>query len=247
MSQVNRELKPNKNNSIDFYNKKLESDKYSMFLYSAIFLLITAAALAGYMIWHYNNYGQWTMDGVLQSFMADIRTTSLTAVFRGITITGESIPVIVATLIIMIILIVNKKLKEGLMLAIYMLGIWKLNEFLKELLHRPRIDVSQHLVDISGYNHSNQFSLPSGHAMNLMALVLLTLYFIWIFSNNKKLNLGLTLIILTFGLLVGVSRVYLNVHYFSDIVTGWSLAAAWASIAVIIHRLLCMKQNMSNN
>jgi undecaprenyl-diphosphatase len=173
------------------------------------------------------------MDGVMQSFIKSIRMPWLTALFRGITATGETVPVILATLILMILLMIYKKRKEALIFGFYMLGTWRLNDFLKEYLQRPRPDINLHLVETSGY------SLPSGHSMNFMALVLLSLYFMWIFSANKKLNRRLTILMLLYGMLVGISRVYLNVHYFSDVITGWSIGVACAAAAVILHSYIC--------
>lgn len=222
------------------------ADNDLIFFYSAIYLLVAAIALAAYMIWHYYFYGQWAMDVAMQDFMKTIRTPWLTTIFKVITATGETIPIIMAAVIIIIALVIYKKHKEAIMLPVYMLGVWGLNDFLKELLHRPRIDVSQHLIDISGYSHGSVFSLPSGHSMNFMALVLLSLYFVWVFSNHKKFNLGLTLLLLPYAILVGISRVYLNVHYFSDVITGWSLGAVCAALAVIIHRIICIRQNRYN-
>ena len=244
MKQLNKTTKFSKKNR---NYKAYVADDHSIFYKGAIYLLIAATSLAAYMIWHYYSYGQWAMDLVLQDFMKSIKTFWLTNLLRGVTATGETIPVIVAAAVVIVGLIIYKKRKEAIMVAVYMLGVWRLNEFLKKLVHRPRIDVSQHLVDISGYSHNNSFSLPSGHAMNFMALMLLTLYFIWIFNGSKRLRIGLTLILLPYGLLVGISRVYLNVHYFSDVVIGWSIALACAALAVIIHRMICLRQNRYRN
>jgi undecaprenyl-diphosphatase len=229
------------------YSKTNNKEYYSIFLYIAVYLFIAAMALSCYMIWHYQSYGQWAMDTVMQDFMKSLRTAWLTSIFRVITASGETVPVIIATITIIMALVIYRKRKEAIMLAFYMLGVWRLNDFLKQLLHRPRIDARQHLIDISSYSHNSVFSLPSGHSMNFMALVLLSLYFVWIFSHNKKLNLGLTLLLLLYAILVGISRIYLNVHYFSDVITGWGLGATCAAIAVIIHTIICIKQNKYNN
>lgn len=243
MNQLNKISKINKKK---LYIRRRHTDNDSTYLYSAIYLLIAATTAACYMIWYYYSYGQWAMDVTMQGFMENLRTPWLTPVFRAITTTGETIPVIIATAIIVIALIIYKKRKEAVMISVYMLGVWRLNDFLKQVLHRPRIDPSQHLIDISGYSHNSIFSLPSGHSMNFMALILLSLYFVWIFSKNKKFNIGLTLLLLPYAILVGISRVYLNVHYFSDIITGWSVSAVCVAIAVIIHRIICIKQNRYN-
>lgn len=243
MSQIKRE---DKKSIANFLYKLNEFDEHSIFFQRAIYLLVASIGLAFYMIWHFYGYGQWSMDGALQVFMKNIRTTWLDAMFKGITVSGETLPVIAVTVLIVAALVYKKKFREGIIFAFYMLGVWRLNEFLKVLFHRPRPAASMHLIDIGHYNQANSFSLPSGHSMNLMALVLLSIYLLWIFSKNKRLNIGLTVLLLTYGLLTGISRVYLNVHYFSDVITGWSISAACVSITILIHRLLCYKQKISS-
>lgn len=230
MSQINREMKIKKINTANV----------------VIYALLAAIAMAAYMVWNYISYGQWFLDSSMQGLMKAIRTPWLDAVFRALTATGETLPVIIVTALLIIVLFIYKKHMEAIMVAIYMLGVWRFNELLKVLIHRPRPDVSLHLVDIGHYNEANSFSMPSGHSMNLMALVLLSIYLIWIFSKNKKFNIGATVVLLLYGLLTGLSRVYLNVHYISDIITGWSLSIAWISAAVILYRLLCTRVNKYN-
>lgn len=237
VSQLNRETRTSRINSPE---KSLNLHK------TALFPLITAAAAAVYMIWHYLSFGQWNMDGAMQAFMKDIRTSWLDVLFKVLTATGETIPVIAATAVIVISLIIYKKRVEALLVALYMLGIWRFNEFLKVWLHRPRPDVSLHLVDIGHYNQANSFSMPSGHSMNLMALMLLAVYLVWHFSSNKKFNVGATVFLLLHGLLTGMSRVYLNVHYFSDVLTGWSISIVWVSATIILHRVICLRQKKYN-
>jgi undecaprenyl-diphosphatase len=227
------------------YNKISKIGGYGKLFYGAVYIMLASTAMASYMIRHYYVYGQWAMDGVLQSIMKSIRTPWLDAIFKGITATGETLPVIAATLFIITALVFHKKMKEAAILACYMLGVWRLNEFLKVLFHRPRPAASMHLVEIGHYSQANSYSLPSGHSMNLMALVLLSIYLVWIFVKNKKLNTSLTALLLAYGLLTGISRVYLNVHYFSDVITGWSISAACASAIIMMHQYICSKQKAS--
>lgn len=210
--------------------------KQSMFFYPAVYVLMAAVVIASGMIWYYYGYGQWAMDDALQGFMKNIRTPWLDSFFKAITATGETIPVVIFTAAIVAALVIYRKRKEALLTALYMLATWRLNHFLKELIQRPRPAVSMRLVEIDG------FSLPSGHSMNFMALVLLGLYLLWVYSENKKLNIILTVLLLAQGLLVGISRIYLNVHYLSDVITGWSLAIACAATAIIFHRLLYVRK-----
>lgn len=205
------------------------------YLYGAVVLLLITSMIAGFMIAHYYEYGQWQMDDAMQSIARQIRLPWLDGIFKAITATGETLPVIIITLLIVTMLAYFKKYKEAAIFAVHMLAAWRLNDFLKELIHRPRPAVSMHLIDIS---HHGMNSLPSGHSMNFMALVVLAVYFIWFYSKNVKWSMRITVLALFYGILVGLSRVYLNVHYFSDVIIGWSIGIALAAISVILHRLL---------
>lgn len=202
-----------------------------------VFTVFTA--IAALMIGHYYSYGSWALDSSLDSFMSSIRNPLLDTIFRVITYTGEAASVIIIMIVIVALFLYFKKYKEAALLTIYMLCVWLLNETLKDLIARPRMDISLHLVKATG------FSMPSGHSMNFMAFILLSLYFLWVYSRNKNKNIVLTIIILTYAILVGLSRIYLHVHYFSDVITGWSIGASCAVIAVVVYRLW-IKDNINN-
>ncbi|MDF2519558.1 MAG: phosphatase [Clostridia bacterium] len=205
--------------------------KHIRMYYGELIVFSVFVVIASLMIWHYFGYGSWALDKSLHDFMGGIRSSLLDTLFRAITYTGETIPVIIMVLIVIFLFIYQKKRKEAALVAGYMLGVWLLNELLKRLIGRPRPDISLHLVEATGW------SLPSGHSMNFMAFTLIALYFIWLYSRSKRLNIAATIIMLSYALLMGLSRVYLNVHYFSDVLTGWSIGASCAAIAVIIHRV----------
>jgi undecaprenyl-diphosphatase len=99
---------------------------------------------------------------------------------------------------------------------------------LKDLFHRPRPDLVSHSV----YVFTPSF--PSGHSM-LSAVCYLTLAALMARSQKRKLlklYLVLGAALLTF--LVGVSRVYLGVHWPSDVLAGWTAGSAWAIFCWLI-------------
>jgi len=103
---------------------------------------------------------------------------------------------------------------------------------LKSLFFRARPDVVPHLV------HVSSASFPSGHAMN-SAVVYLTLATLLARSQQAvrvRIFLLATAIFLT--MLVGISRVFLGVHWPSDVVAGWSVGAAWAVMCSLVGKTL---------
>jgi undecaprenyl-diphosphatase len=103
-----------------------------------------------------------------------------------------------------------------------------LNLVMKNLFLRPRPDVVPHLRDVVSS------SFPSGHAME-SAIIYLTLGAMLMRVAERRLTklycLGWALL-LTF--LVGISRVYLGVHYPTDVLAGWIMGFVWASICWLV-------------
>jgi undecaprenyl-diphosphatase len=103
---------------------------------------------------------------------------------------------------------------------------------LKELFARPRPNVVPHLAEV----YTSSF--PSGHSM-LSATVYLTLgVLLGEFVESRTLRAYFLLVALVLTLLVGVSRVYLGVHYPSDVLGGWAAGLAWALICSLLARAL---------
>ena len=97
-----------------------------------------------------------------------------------------------------------------------------LSQGLKALFGRERPDVALRAVEAMNP------SFPSGHAM-LSAAVFLTLGVLSAhYVGRKRVKAYVVAAALTATLLVGVTRVYLGVHWPSDVLAGWALGAAWA-------------------
>ncbi len=119
----------------------------------------------------------------------------------------------------------------GLLLVATVGGV-VLNEFLKHAFARPRPPLAFHLTEV------RSMSFPSGHAME-SAIIYLTLAALLARLVQPRL-LRLYFIGLAFFLtfVVGVSRVYLGVHYPSDVLAGWTAGLAWALLCWAAARYL---------
>lgn len=98
-----------------------------------------------------------------------------------------------------------------------------LNVLLKELVQRPRPEDINLVVETG-------FSFPSGHSMVAMAFFGLLVWLVWHYERDRTLQLaccaGFSLIIL----LIGISRIYLGVHYASDVLAGFCISLAWLAM-----------------
>ncbi|MGE0740109.1 MAG: phosphatase PAP2 family protein [Hyphomonadaceae bacterium] len=118
----------------------------------------------------------------------------------------------------------QKKWLDALMLLVATLGGTAISEGLKVGFARPRPDLVAHVVE------TTSMSFPSGHAM-LSAVTYLTLGALVARTQERRRLRGYILsaaILLT--LLIGASRVYLGVHWPTDVLAGWCLGAAWAML-----------------
>lgn len=123
--------------------------------------------------------------------------------------------------LVLIGLIQFKKYRAGLFFAVAVGGAGLINLIAKPIFHEARPELWSRLVTETDY------SFPSGHAMGSLALVLAIIILLWP-SKWRRLSLVLGTI---FILIIGLTRLYLGVHYPSDILAGWSLSISWVTIA----------------
>ncbi|PIV02181.1 MAG: phosphatidic acid phosphatase, partial [Syntrophobacterales bacterium CG03_land_8_20_14_0_80_58_14] len=97
---------------------------------------------------------------------------------------------------------------------------------LKHLFHRPR--PTQQLVAAFGY------SFPSGHAFSAVAVYGFLIYITWKLINNGALKLTIFTASILLILLIGISRIYLNVHWLTDVLGGYATGFSWLAFCIIM-------------
>ncbi len=121
---------------------------------------------------------------------------------------------------------------EAAWLAASILGASVVNASLKSILHRPRPELVPHLAAVSNA------SFPSGHAM-ISAAIYLTIAAMLSETQPKR---STRIFLMAFAgllvLLIGCSRIYLGVHWPSDVLAGWCLGSVWALVIFAINRTL---------
>lgn len=124
------------------------------------------------------------------------------------------------------ILMLLRKKQEAFFFAITLISGEIIKELLKFIIQRPRPDASLALIQEGGY------SFPSGHAMMSVVFYGMVGYFIYKLCRKKwqKIIISITTLIIIF--LIGFSRIYLGVHWTSDVIAGWLigflvLGATW--------------------
>lgn len=166
-------------------------------------------------------------EAIYQAISVDLRSEWLTLVMTNITVLGTAVPM---TAMIVVLIAFTPHRREGWYCAVSAILVRLLNELLKALAARPRPDESLWLVNETG------LSFPSGHTMNAVALFGLFAWFVWRSDHPRWLRILLCAIFVLVAALVGVSRVYLGVHYASDVLAGVCVSVAWL---VIYTRCIC--------
>ncbi|GAA3517036.1 phosphatase PAP2 family protein [Dietzia aurantiaca] len=114
--------------------------------------------------------------------------------------------------------------RDAALLGAAVIGSTLLNTALKAVFQRDRPDFWEHLV----VEHS--YSFPSGHAMASMSLAASLVVIAW--STRWRwaaIDVGAVYV-----LVVGLSRIYLGVHFPSDILAGWCVAVLWVTVVVTV-------------
>ncbi|SCJ37165.1 Undecaprenyl-diphosphatase BcrC [uncultured Eubacterium sp.] len=118
--------------------------------------------------------------------------------------------------------------KIGLPFAVTAISSTVIYKIAKSIFQRPRPDLSVRIIEESGY------SFPSGHSMNCMVIYGILIYLTRRYCKNRTAANWITVLLGLLILVIGCSRVYVGVHFPTDILGGWSLGIAVLTAAIMI-------------
>lgn len=156
-----------------------------------------------------------TMDRIVRLWLTGISHPVADQFFLWITQLGSPTAFIMGSIASMLVFIRLRRGLQGLVLNLCLFTSWAVMNGLKELFARPR-PLGEHLTYAAG------FSFPSGHAMVSTAFYGFLAYLLWINIPGRcgRVCSGLLILLI---ILIGISRVYLNVHFTSDVLAGFLL------------------------
>lgn len=141
----------------------------------------------------------------------------ITPIAKLVTNLGEATILITLTIILLSTI---KEKKIGFSIAANLMIVTGLNVLLKNIVQRPR-PTEYRLISEDGY------SFPSGHSMVSMAFYGFLIYLIYKKIENKKLKWGLITFLGILIISIGISRIYLGVHYTSDVLAGFTISISY--------------------
>ena len=146
----------------------------------------------------------------------------VTPIAKFITNFGGAIFLITST-IVLLVLIKNKKI--GISIFSNLVIVTILNQLLKAILQRPR-PTEYRIVEETGY------SFPSGHSMVSMAFYGYLIYLIYKYVKNKYIKWISIVLLSILVCSIGISRIYLGVHYTSDVLGGFLISMSYLVIYI---------------
>jgi membrane-associated phospholipid phosphatase len=161
-----------------------------------------------------------------------INSVFLTELIKGVTfLASRNFITGAALMLIAYFLFVKKHKWYSLKVPVIAVGSISLNLMLKYLFNRPR-PLIPHLVQSYG------LSFPSGHAMISASFYGLLIYLVYKNVENDYLRWGLIALLSGLIMFIGFSRVYLHVHYATDVLAGLAAGLGWVILAVRLLRLM---------
>lgn len=158
------------------------------------------------------------LDSLAYSFFVEtLRSDAVTPVMEGFTSLASVAVVLVMT---MLVAVLAPGKAPGWCAVGNLAGAVVLNQLLKNIIQRPRPDGFR-LVAESGY------SFPSGHSMVSMAFFGLIIWMVWRYHRRDVMRYVWCAAFALVIVMVGVSRVYLGVHYASDVIAGFCVSLVW--------------------
>lgn len=162
-----------------------------------------------------------------------IISDKLTPIIKIVTNFGGAI---ILGLITILILILIKSKKIGLSVLINLCSVTVLNLILKSILQRPRPN-EYRIINETGY------SFPSGHSMISMAFYGFIIYLMYKNIKNKYLKWISIILLSILILMIGFSRIYLGVHYVSDVLAGFLFSISYLIVYIkIINKCLFIEE-----
>ncbi len=169
------------------------------------------------------------IDKSISYAIYSIRTPLLTMLMNDISFMGAELTILLAS-IGMIWMAFFQKRKQAFIYGIILAMGVLINQILKIFYQRPRPDMDL-LIQLSSY------SFPSGHSMNSFIFYMLLSYFIYRTYPEKRIYIPVFIVCVLIILSVGFSRVYLGVHYPTDVLAGYVAGFFVVATAILLKRV----------
>lgn len=164
-------------------------------------------------------------DENIFAFLSGYTTPARTSFMKAVTWCASSTFLQIGYGLLVAGYLIVKNWKRAIEIGVIGVGGWLINFLMKLSFERQRPD--NPLID-----KLNNFSFPSGHATSSFIFYGLLVYLIWKSKLSQGLKITIGILLLAFALLIGFSRIYLRVHYTTDVVAGFCIGLAWLGLSI---------------
>ena len=161
---------------------------------------------------------------------ASVNNGFFTLPAQTISIAFDTIALAILSIVVAIFLFVLHYKRYSLLLLGAMAGNTLLVELFKTIIMSPR--------PLNGLIVASGYSFPSGHTMSSMVFFGVLTYFVWKNWYSSKIKALASGFYISITALVGFDRIYLNVHWFSDIIGSIFLGAFWVTLCILLFKYL---------
>jgi membrane-associated phospholipid phosphatase len=167
------------------------------------------------------------VDAAVNAWMPTIQTPAVTVFMEGVAFVFDTTSLVFISVAVSAVLFLKHRKDYGLFLLGAMGGDALLVTIIKT--------VDQVARPANGIVVDNGFSFPSGHSAGVVVFVGMLAYFAWRQWSSKPIRAGVAGVYGALIVIVGFDRVYLNVHWLSDVFGGWLFGAFWLSFVILLY------------
>lgn len=175
------------------------------------------------VLYHQVNFFDLTISHFIQSF----RTPWLTVVMYFLTFLGGDV-IVIGTVLISSVFLWKKQRSQALFFLFTVMMGFAMNLTVKQLVARPR--------PANPLYHEMFYSFPSAHAMTSFIFYAVLVFGIFHYTRKKRLSLIMGLVMIVLVGFIGISRIYLGVHYPSDVLGGFVAGFWWVVTVLLIEK-----------
>lgn len=173
------------------------------------------------------------LDARAYASIHQVSSPAIDALMRDISVMGSE-AVWVLGLALLALFLAQRRWGAAALLVLVTVGVQMANDVLKTVVHRSRPE------PIVGLITAQQWSFPSGHAMVSVAFYAYLGYLVWRLLTGVwriALPVAFTLLVLA----IGISRIYLQAHYLTDVIAGYLAGLVWTLMVIIGSQLLTIR------
>ncbi|HKG47282.1 MAG TPA: phosphatase PAP2 family protein [Pyrinomonadaceae bacterium] len=217
-------------------NKKRSFEFLSLSLLLGLGTAIAALIFFGWLADEALEGDARQFDDVTRATVHQFASPLLTAIMRGFSFLGSTIALTVATIFVVVRFAMRKWGREAKLFAVTMGGAGLLNITLKLAFKRPRP------VPFFNLTAPETYSFPSGHSLTSAVFFGALAAILTARIKSKRVRTAIWIVSTAMFLLVGLSRIYLGVHYTTDVIAGFAAALIWILVVRFVEMQLARRK-----